>query len=137
MEIKDIDGRENIQKAHEDGTLDEMCMCGHLKSEHGDHLIAIGHGECKVKGCPCEKFTWVKFVVKEQEKSTRPEGWGWPMNMRKAHYFQKGDMRSLCLKVLYFGHDRELGNDDSADNCSACKKKLAKLKREEEKAVEE
>lgn len=47
------------------------------------------------------------------------EGWGWPGLSRKAHYFRKG--RSLCGRWGYFG-ELEQGNDDSNDNCTACKK---------------
>ena len=41
------------------GKVDELCSCGHRKSEHYD-TIAVGHGPCKK--CNCIKFTWVKFI---------------------------------------------------------------------------
>lgn len=47
--------------------FDELCSCGHLKSSHEDSLpggIAKGHGACRI--CGCKKFTWVKFVRKEE-----------------------------------------------------------------------
>jgi len=56
------------------------------------------------------------------------EGWGWPSNSKKAHYFREG--RALCGKWLFLGK-LEQGNDDSLDNCTACKKALQK---ENEKA---
>lgn len=51
------------------------------------------------------------------------EGWGFPTNSQKAHYFIAG--RSLCSKWMYFG-ELEQGNDNSSDNCIACKRALAK-----------
>ncbi len=38
---------------------DELCECGHKKSEHGATLVP-GHGECN--RCKCKKFTWVAFL---------------------------------------------------------------------------
>ena len=60
-----------------------------------------------------------------QEK-TKEEGWGFPSNSRKAHYFV--GVRSLCGRWLFFG-SLELGNDDSPDNCLACRRKLKKRRR--------
>jgi len=55
------------------------------------------------------------------------EGWGPPSQSRKWHYFIAG--RSLCGSFGWFDKDPlEQGNDNSADNCAACKKKLAKIK---------
>ncbi len=51
------------------------------------------------------------------------EGWGWPLNSKKAHYFVGG--RALCMKWLFFG-DCQMGNDNSPDNCKACVKRLEK-----------
>ena len=53
------------------------------------------------------------------------KGWGFPANSRKAHYFIDG--RSLCGKWAFFGN-LEDSNDDSPDNCTACKKALQKEK---------
>jgi len=58
------------------------------------------------------------------------EGWTWLINSRKWHYFR--DSRSLCGKFALFdpmSGDLERGNDDSPDNCAACKRKLEKEKR--------
>lgn len=37
-----------------------ICTCGHPGdgARGSAHAGAIGHGECNVVGCPCEKFTW-------------------------------------------------------------------------------
>lgn len=35
--------------------VDEVCTCGHLRSEHSD-TIAFGHGNCG--HCFCQKYTW-------------------------------------------------------------------------------
>lgn len=53
------------------------------------------------------------------------EGWGFPANSQKAHYFI--DKKSLCNKWMFFG-ELEQGNDDGPDNCTACKKILQKRK---------
>ena len=54
------------------------------------------------------------------------EGWVWFVNSRKAHYVRDG--RSLCGGWVYLGRSFEQGNDDSPDNCAACKRKLEKMK---------
>lgn len=57
------------------------------------------------------------------------EGWVWAANWNKAHYV-KGS-RSLCGKWMYLNKDPKMfeqGNDESPDNCTACKKALAKLR---------
>ena len=60
---------------------------------------------------------------------TEQEGWTWLTNSRKWHYF-KGSRRSLCGRFLLMGKmdDLEEGNDDSPDNCAACRRKLAKIR---------
>lgn len=40
---------------------EELCYCGHLRSQHKDTL-AVGHGACTK--CACRKFTWKAFVNK-------------------------------------------------------------------------
>lgn len=40
--------------------VDELCTCGHLKSQHGG---LIGHGACTI--CQCGRFTWNGWVYKE------------------------------------------------------------------------
>jgi len=57
-------------------------------------------------------------------------GWGWPLNSRKRHYFQKKGI-SLCGKWMYFGEKKE-GFDNSDENCKPCRLKLAKLRRKRE-----
>ncbi len=56
------------------------------------------------------------------EKPT--EGWGWPFNSRKAHYYVGG--MSLCRPWMMLGGNVEQGNDDSPDNCKTCTTKLKK-----------
>lgn len=55
------------------------------------------------------------------------EGWGWPMEAKKAHYF-RGPF-SLCRNWMFAGKV-EQGNDNSPDNCKACQKKLAQEKKD-------
>jgi hypothetical protein len=64
-------------------------------------------------------------------KEMAAENWsGWVKmeNSRKWHYFASGDndMTSLCGKFMMLRKPAiiEEGNDDSPDNCSACRRKL-------------
>jgi len=59
------------------------------------------------------------------------EGWGFPRS-RKAHYFVDG--MSLCNKYGFYRGSLEQGNDDSPDNCAACRRKLAKRKKDMKQA---
>ena len=53
------------------------------------------------------------------------EGWTWLTNAIKWHYFREG--QSLCKKYMLLGSgELELGNNNSPDNCAACKKVLIK-----------
>lgn len=47
---------------------DEMCTCGHLKSEHADLVDGFipDAGECEQ--CDCVRFTWESFIFKEGVK---------------------------------------------------------------------
>ncbi len=56
-------------------------------------------------------------------KKVTKEGWGWPSNARKAHYFV--DNRSLCGRWLFFG-ELENFNHESSFNCLACRRKHKK-----------
>lgn len=61
------------------------------------------------------------------------EGWGFPAQSRKAHYFviKAGDSvgMSLCGRWGFYGGATEQGKDDSPDNCAECKRRLAKRKK--------
>ncbi len=54
--------------------LDEMCVCGHLKSEHGSKTIRSrgatirlhDDGSCCENGCACKQFTWARDVTDEE-----------------------------------------------------------------------
>lgn len=52
-------------------------------------------------------------------------GWGHLYNSRKWHFFGE-DGRSLCgaWARLDGNKEAELGNNDSKDNCAACKRKV-------------
>ena len=69
--------------------------------------------------------------------SQKNEGWGFPRGSTKAHYFKENGM-SLCGKWGFYHGDTEQGNDESSDNCVACKKALKRqnqnIKLEEYKA---
>jgi hypothetical protein len=55
-------------------------------------------------------------------ETTLSAGWGVPICSKKWHYFAAGSTFSLCRKVGFYSGEREAGNDDSADNCVACKR---------------
>jgi hypothetical protein len=68
-------------------------------------------------------------------------GWNWLINSRKWHYFNHSNV-SLCGKYMTITLPSSLDdtNDDSKDNCVACKraiKALREVEAEEEKAREE
>ena len=55
-------------------------------------------------------------------------GWWWPSNSRKAHYLTRSTGGfSLCRKwaalAPFSSLDLEQGNDDSPDNCAACRRR--------------
>jgi len=58
------------------------------------------------------------------ETKGKDEGWSWPMNSRKAHYFRMG--MALCGKMLYLGSILDQGNNKSPDNCAECRRKRIK-----------
>jgi hypothetical protein len=54
--------------------VDEMCKCGHLKSEHGSRTMSLedqilresNEGSCCSGSCSCSSFSWARFVTKEE-----------------------------------------------------------------------
>lgn len=67
---------------------------------------------------------------KERFSAGSENGWNWLSNTPKWHYFVEG--RSLCGKWLGLGLgktcDDDPKTDDSPDNCTACHKKVTKLR---------
>lgn len=62
------------------------------------------------------------------------EGWTWLWNSTKWHYFKNG--QSLCRRFMLLGKgDFEQDNNNSPDNCKACKKVLDKENQKETKNV--
>ena len=56
-------------------------------------------------------------------ETTPTEGWGWPLNARKAHYFLEG--RSLCMRWMFFGTlVPDPADKTSPDDCKTCTKRL-------------
>lgn len=59
----------------QDYVVDEMCECGHLKSDHGslnrrinDRVVRLSRDEgscCKGK-CKCPHFTWERWVTADE-----------------------------------------------------------------------
>ena len=57
------------------------------------------------------------------EKTKVTEGWAWVLNSPKWHYIR--DHRSICGRWLMLGNpEMEQGNNESADNCKSCRRKL-------------
>jgi hypothetical protein len=50
------------------------------------------------------------------------EGWGWPGNSVKAHFFVGS--RSLCGKWLFMGELTADTGGETHDDCKACAKKM-------------
>lgn len=57
------------------------------------------------------------------------EGWGFPVNAAKPHFFPKDDSVSICGRWMFFGprsaDDGRVGPRD----CVACQRKLTKMKK--------
>jgi hypothetical protein len=45
--------------------VDELCQCGHRRSEHHDRF-ATGHGPCK-RYCACKQFTWINWILADPD----------------------------------------------------------------------
>jgi hypothetical protein len=63
--------------ATNDFVFDEVCQCGHLKSEHGSMLVKLQQsggsslrlpddGNCCKGQCNCAKFVWIRFVFTDE-----------------------------------------------------------------------
>jgi len=54
-------------------------------------------------------------------------GWGWPLNARKAHYFDADDSVAVCRRWMFTGprDDNETGTP-GPDDCAACRKVLVR-----------
>lgn len=61
--------------------------------------------------------------------SNNRQGWGFPLNIRKAHYFNNSIV-SLCGKMMFTGTLEDF-NHDSKDNCKDCMRRRKKLQPEE------
>lgn len=48
-----------------------------------------------------------------------PQGWGFPGDARKAHYFLKGEIQSICGK-WWFSGERFDEQHDHRQNCVQC-----------------
>lgn len=57
-------------------------------------------------------------------------GWGYLRSSPKWHYFDKTTAMSACGKWMRLGsmNDLEDANDDSADNCKACQRKVQAMR---------
>ena len=64
--------------------------------------------------------------IEELKMAEKQEGWGWPLNSRKAHYFRDG--LALCGKWMFFGPPDGNQKEYSSDDCKACSRKREKEK---------
>jgi hypothetical protein len=57
-------------------------------------------------------------------------GWGYLRNSPKFHYFDRHTGMSACGRWMRLGSmdDLEDSNDDSLENCSACRRKVKKIR---------
>lgn len=55
-----------------------------------------------------------------------PAGWRWPANSRKAHYFQAGEITSLCKRWMFAG-PTDPPSAPSPDDCAACTRAVKRL----------
>jgi len=65
-------------------------------------------------------------VNPENARKSPSEGWAWPINASKAHYFVNGD--SLCRKWVYLAplDPRHSVVAETLDDCIECRKRLKK-----------
>lgn len=63
-----------------------------------------------------------------KKKDSVGNGWGWPFNARKAHYFVDGT--ALCRRWMFLGDcilkDEEDLRLSTSDRCVACDRVLTK-----------
>ncbi len=57
-------------------------------------------------------------------KDPQKEGWGFPPNSRKAHYFVNS--KSLCGKWLWLSNKLDPAGETSPDDCALCTRRLKK-----------
>lgn len=51
-------------------------------------------------------------------------GWAWPATAGKAHYFDVGQVVSLCQRWMFGGDRTPETNKRSPDDCVACRRIL-------------
>lgn len=92
--------------------------------------LAASHGLLTFPG---ELEAWVRVVrgsVADREPAPPlPAGWGFPGTSKKAHYFQAGSDRSLCMKWGFYRGERENSQHEHSLNCAECKRRRAKLEK--------
>lgn len=52
------------------------------------------------------------------------QGWGWPGNSKKAHFFSGG--RSLCGRWMFFGALSGEAAKQGEDDCRECCKRISR-----------
>jgi hypothetical protein len=53
------------------------------------------------------------------------QGWAFPTNLKKAHYFERGQMISICGRIMNTG-ERFDDMHEHEDNCAECKRRYKK-----------
>jgi len=107
----------------------------------------FGYGDMQIWGNWCDYESWSLYALAGREGVAAPqpapepepepaaasqqpdpawltEGWAWPANSRKAHYFVNG--QALCGRWMFLGEIRasEQSEKPLADDCTTCRKKL-------------
>lgn len=77
---------------------------------------------CVCEGCT-KKLAEIAAANKPAPADPKTEGWTWHIGGRKWHYYR--GLKSVCDGMMMFSHPAEgykLGNNDSPDNCAACRR---------------
>lgn len=131
----------------------KRCSCGKAAGQYKDNINAVVTKDSVAIGLNNQNFpqavidreesAWgvefSAFVIPKIVSSieyvdalepTPVAGWAHPLLAKKWHYFKADDITSVCgTWMLMGGRDDSPEYDDQPENCAACKKKVAKLRK--------
>lgn len=61
-----------------------------------------------------------------QNDNIRLGGWGWPMRATKPHWYEPGEMTSVCGRWMYSGQRNPWPKAYTHNACVVCRRKLEK-----------
>jgi hypothetical protein len=70
----------------------------------------------------------VRIALANEDVPVSEGGWGWPAQASKPHYFEPGEITSICRKWMFTGLRTRDNGVKGPDDCAACHKKLEKRK---------